>query len=60
MLRRSNMLIEIEQYGKVVRSSGATYPIFLRAITAVQALLPCVFAREKKSPHPLCKGESPN
>ena len=23
------MLIEIEQFGKVVRSSGATYPIFL-------------------------------
>ena len=28
LLQRSNMLIETEQYVKVVRSSGATYPIF--------------------------------
>ena len=48
------MLIEIEQYGKVVRSSGATYPIFLRAMLwdKLCALAFCLrqagFAREKK------------
>lgn len=30
------MLIEIEQYGKVVRSSGATDPIFLRVSASLR------------------------
>ena len=55
MLRRSNMLIEIEQYGKVVRSRGATYPIFLPMMLWDKLCALASSREKKKSPHPLVR-----